>query len=255
MTPPDTPQGSSPVPARVLVVEHEAAAGLGRLDPLPGCEPVTIRPYLGDTLPADLTGFDGLVVLGGAMDAWDDAGSPWLPAARGLLALAVEAALPTLGVCLGAQLLAMACGAPVGRGAAGPELGLVPVTLLPGADQDAFASGLPTEVPAPQGHVDVVQELPAGAVLLGSSSAYPHQLFRVGVAAWGVQYHPEVTEADFTSWMAGDVDALAEQGRTPGEVVAELLAARDLLVASARAHAEAFAAVVRAGAAAKTGVP
>ena len=232
----------------VLVVEHEAACGLGRLAPLPGCEVATARPYLGEDLPADLTGYDGLVVLGGATDAWDDTRSPWLPATRSLLAQAVSRGVPTLGVCLGAQLLALACGAPVGRGADGPELGLVPVTLLAAAADDPFAAALPPVVPAPQGHHDVVHELPEGAVLLATSERYPHQLFRVGARAWGVQYHPEVTEADFASWMADDVEPLAAQGRTPDQVVIELAAARDEVDASARAHAAAFAAVVHAAA-------
>lgn len=235
----------------VLVVEHEAAAGLGRLAPLPGCDVVTARPYLGEALPVDLAGYDALVVLGGAMDAWDDAGSPWLPATRSLLAQAVSAGVPTLGVCLGAQLLAMACGSQVSRGADGPELGVVPVTLLPAAADDPFARSLPAQVLAPQGHFDVVEQLPEGAVLLASSPTYPHQLFRVGSRAWGVQYHPEVTEDDFSTWMAGDAEALVAQGRTPDQAVAELVAARGELVASARAHAEAFAAVVRAAAVAR----
>ena len=240
MSPSDAP--------RVLVVEHEADCGLGRLAPLPGCDVVTARPYQGEVLPADLTGVDALVVLGGATDAWDDTRSPWLPATRSLLAQAVSQGVPTLGICLGAQLLAMACGAPVGRGAEGPELGLVPVTLLAAAADDPFAAALPPQVPAPQGHHDVVHELPAGAVLLASSAMYPHQLFRVGERAWGVQYHPEVTEADFGAWMVGDTEPLAAQGRTPDDVVAELAAAREQVDASARAHAEAFAAVVHAAA-------
>jgi GMP synthase (glutamine-hydrolysing) len=244
------PTGRAPV-STVLVVEHQATCGLGRLAPLPDCHVVTVRPYLGEPLPADLAGADGLVVLGGAMDAWDDAGSPWLPATRALLAQAVSSGLPTLGVCLGAQLLAMACGSRVSRGAQGPELGLVPVTMLPAAADDPFAAALPSPVPAPQGHFDVVEELPEGAVLLASSAAYPHQLFRVGARAWGVQYHPEVDEEDFAAWMAADAEALAEQGRTPEQAVAEHAAARDELVASARAHAEAFAAVVRAAAEAR----
>jgi GMP synthase-like glutamine amidotransferase len=238
-------------PPRVLVVEHEAAAGLGRLDPLPGCELVVVRPYLGDALPADLAGVDGLVVLGGAMDAWDDAGTPWLPATRSLLRQAVAAGVPALGICLGAQLLAMACDAPVGRGALGPELGLVRVTLLDAAADDPFAAALPRQVPAPQGHFDVISELPEGSVLLASSPTYRHQAFRVGECAWGVQYHPEVTEDDFATWMTGDADALAAQGRTPEQAVAELVGAREVLDASARVHAEAFAAVVRAAAGAR----
>jgi len=239
------------VSASVLVVEHQATCGLGRLSPLPGCHLVPVRPYLGAALPADLAGYDALVVLGGAMDAWDDAGSPWLPTTRSLLRQAVSAGVPTLGVCLGAQLLAMACGSRVSRGPDGPELGLVPVTLLPAAADDPLAAALPPRVPAPQGHSDVVEELPEGAVLLASSAAYPHQLFRVGARAWGVQYHPEVTEDDFAAWMARRAEALAAQGRTPDELVAELVDARQALVGSARAHAEAFAAVVRAAAVAR----
>jgi GMP synthase (glutamine-hydrolysing) len=245
-----------PGKARVLVVEHEADAPLGRLDPLPGCEVVVARPYRGDDLPTDLAGVDGLVVLGGAMDAWDDEGFAWLPATRALLARAVADGVPALGVCLGAQLLALATGGRVGRGTRGPELGLCEVSVLPGTADDPLAGRLPARVTAPQGHRDVVHELPPGSVLLASSDLYPHQLFRVGPAAWGVQYHPEVTEADFTVWMGQDREQLARQGRTPEGEVAALVAARAVLDESARAHAQAFADVVlrtRATAAGVTG--
>jgi len=93
-------------------VQHEADAGLGRLQP--AIEAVAQldlrRPDLGDALPATPAGYAGVVVLGGSMGATDDDVAPWLPATRRLLAAAVEAALPTLGLCLGAQLLAVATG-------------------------------------------------------------------------------------------------------------------------------------------------
>lgn len=230
--------------ARVLVVEHQATCPLGRLDPFPGCVTEVVRPYRGEPLPGDLAGYDALVVLGGAMDSWDDDGYPWLPATRALLARAVDRGVPVLGVCLGAQLLALATGGHVARGERGPELGLRQVALLPGAADDALAGRLPATVAAPQGHVDAVHELPPDAVVLASSDLYPHQLFRVGSSAWGVQYHPEVTEPDFTAWMADDRELLAAQGRTPEEEVAALVDARAELDASARLHAQAFADVV-----------
>ncbi|GAB4063610.1 type 1 glutamine amidotransferase [Angustibacter speluncae] len=230
--------------ARVLVVEHQATCPLGRLDPLPGCATEVVRPYRGEPLPADLAGYDGLVVLGGEMDSWDDDGYPWLPSTRVLLAQAVDRGVPALGVCLGAQLLALATGGHVARGERGPELGLREVALLPAAADDALAGTLPATVAAPQGHLDAVHALPPDAVVLASSDLYPHQLFRVGSSAWGVQYHPEVTEADFAVWMANDHDLLAAQGRTPEQEVAALVGARAELDASARSHAQAFADVV-----------
>lgn len=230
--------------ARVLAVEHQATCPLGRLDPFPGCATEVVRPYRGEPLPADLAGYDGLVVLGGEMDSWDDDGYPWLPGTRVLLAQAVDRGVPALGVCLGAQLLALASGGHVARGERGPELGLREVALLPAAADDVLAGRLPATVAAPQGHLDAVHDLPADAVVLASSDLYPHQLFRVGSSAWGVQYHPEVTEADFTAWMANDRELLAAQGRTPEQEVAALVGARAELDASARLHAQAFADVV-----------
>jgi GMP synthase (glutamine-hydrolysing) len=115
-----TSRATSPL---IAVVVHEDHAGLGRLSDF-GCRLDVRRPDRGDPLPADLTGHDGLVVLGGSMAAWEDDVAPWLPATRRLLAEGVERGLPTLGVCLGAQLLALATGGRVERGGAGLEVGL-----------------------------------------------------------------------------------------------------------------------------------
>ena len=112
--------GGSPVTPRTLVVQHEHGTGPGLLGEVlaeSGVELDLRRPYLGDLLPADLTGYDGLVVLGGTPDPYDDVATPWLPAVRTLLADALDREVPTLGICLGG-------GDPrdVGRrqGAAGP---------------------------------------------------------------------------------------------------------------------------------------
>src|SRR3954454_13206308 len=121
--------------ARALVVQHTAQEGLGNLlEWLPdaGLDVHPIHPYLGHRVPPSVEG-DALVVLGGPMGCMDDDVAGWLPAVRTLLRTAVDDGVPTLGICLGAQLLAAATGGYVARGAAGPELGIGSVTV---ADSD-----------------------------------------------------------------------------------------------------------------------
>lgn len=240
----------------LLVVEHEADAGPGRLGaaleslgvPLDVC-----RPYAGDRVPADASGHSGVVVLGGEMCAWDDEKAAWLPATRDLLAGAVAAQVPVLGVCLGAQLLAMACGGRVAPGAAGLEVGLAEARAVPGAERDAVLGSVLSRIGRRPGdgfavthyHRDAVHELPPDAVLLATGDTYPVQAFRVGPAAWGVQYHPEVTEADFTAWTRIGHDSLRAAGFDPDALAAAVRAESAHLEALATAHAAAFAEVVR----------
>src|SRR5881227_3568306 len=85
--------------ARVLVVQHTAHEGLGRLQewlPESGVDVHPIHPYLGHRVPPSVEG-DALIVLGGPMGAMDDEQAPWLPAVRALLATAVDDGVPTLG--------------------------------------------------------------------------------------------------------------------------------------------------------------
>ena len=113
-----------------LVIENDPSDPLGRLaDWFAEAElPLTVlRPHAGDELPADLGGHIALVVLGGDQSAYPgpagEPGAPWFPALEGLLRKAVRNRVPTLGVCLGAQLLATAHGGLVERSTSGPEIG------------------------------------------------------------------------------------------------------------------------------------
>lgn len=238
---------------RVLVVQHEAGTGPGWFGEWLAEDGLALdvcHPYVGDELPTMDRALgagqpSGLLVLGGAMAPADDADCPWLPATRALLADAVAAGLPTFGICLGAQLLALGCGGQVRRGAR-PELGVLDVRLDPAARSDALFGELPARVRVVQWHWEEVAALPAGAVLLGGSATYRHQVFRVGRAAWGVQGHPEVTGDIAAAWARQDGPLLRAEGRAPAELVAEVRSAQGELAATWRPVAAAFGRAVQA---------
>jgi GMP synthase (glutamine-hydrolysing) len=195
---------------RVLAVQNAPHDPLGALATcMDGIEVETVRIYDGDPVPR--AAYDGLVVLGGSMAADDPTG--WLPDVQELLARAVADGIPTLGICLGAQLLAMACGGEVEVSAEpGREAGVVDIGWRAEASSDPLVAGLPDPYPGPSWHVDAVSELPPAAVWLGASATYPHQAFRVGEAAWGLQFHPEVSLNDYRVWasrVGGPVEAAA----------------------------------------------
>jgi GMP synthase-like glutamine amidotransferase len=219
--------------ARALIVQHAAHEGLGWLQewlPAHGVDVHPVHPYLGHRIPPSVEG-DALVVLGGPMNAYDDEVAPWLPGVRSLLRTAIDDGVPTLGICLGAQLLAAAAGGEVQRGAQGPELGLGTVDVR---ESDLLLTSGSLSVV--QWHWDTVSRLPEGAVLLASSAAYDVQAFRVGEVAWGLQFHVEATVDMVRGWAANDgVD---------GDVVARVEAASDELLASGEQIVERFARVV-----------
>lgn len=188
---------------RALLVEHAASEGAGSLArwlPDAGLDLVTWRPYRGEDQPGPLASYDALVVLGGFEAAYDD--DPQMHAEQAMLREAVATGLPTMGVCLGFQLLAAALGGTVAPAPAGPEEGATTVRLLPAAATDPLFGGLPVGEPlgVAQFHGDAVTALPPGAVVLASSDHTPSQAARFGPAAWGVQFHPEADAALMTGW-------------------------------------------------------
>jgi GMP synthase-like glutamine amidotransferase len=180
-----------------------------------------VRPYAGEPVPTDPSGWSGVVCLGGEMGATDDAAHPWLADGRALLAAAVRTGTPVLGVCLGAQLLAAATGGRVRVAANGPEVGPMQIARRDAADDDPLLKGLPLAPVVLQFHSDEVSELPPGAVCLAISSRCEYQAFRVGSAAWGVQGHIETTPAMVLGWER-DAPELAVHAR-PGALDPEHL--------------------------------
>ncbi|MFC0713820.1 type 1 glutamine amidotransferase [Cellulomonas biazotea] len=242
---------ATPPTAPVLtVVQLDAGVPLDRFAGwLDGVEVRVVRADLGEsTGPVDT--LDGLLVLGGQMSALSD-DEPGVRETRTLLADAVQAGVPTLGICLGAQLLAVATGGRVHVAAPpGRESGVVDVRWRPEAVGDPVVGALvDTDVPEdhrstpmPSMHADAIVDLPRAATWLAHSRQYPYQAFRVG-SAWGVQFHPEASPATLHAWadLHDDVDTTAVDTAT---------AAHDAEIADAGATvARAFAAVVvaRAG--------
>jgi GMP synthase-like glutamine amidotransferase len=185
---------------RALVVQHIRCEPPGVFTDVLGRHQVTIETVEldeGDQLP-DWRVADLVVVMGGPMGVNDEAEHPWLAAEKRWIAAAVRAGVPYFGVCLGAQLLAASLGAQVRTGSA-PEVGVLPVTLTAAGQADPVASVMGDEFLALQWHGDTF-DIPAGAVCLGRSSAYPHQAMRFGDVAYAVQFHVEVTDPMFAQW-------------------------------------------------------
>jgi GMP synthase-like glutamine amidotransferase len=206
----------------------------------------------GDELPADLTGHDGLLVMGGPQSSLDDAEtSPELVGVRRVLAQAVAADIPVLGICLGAQLLALAGGGRVRVGVAGPEVGATLVAKRDAADADPLCRPLPLSPDVVQWHHDEISELPPGAVLLASSPMYPHQAFRVGRHGYGLQFHVETTPEMVRAWADSDAPGVAASPHDPAGHEARAAAASDDLAEVWAPFAARFADLVATAAGAR----
>jgi GMP synthase-like glutamine amidotransferase len=194
--------------ARLLVVvpsDTDPPARLGEWLRAAGLDLDERHCDAGDALPADLSGHDGLLVLGGPQSAMDDERtSPELVGVRELLRQALAADVPTLAVCLGAQLLAEVGGGRVRTGIDGPEVGATLVAKRDAADKDRVFGPVPISPDVIQWHHDEISELPTGATLLASNPFYPYQAYRVGRHVYGLQFHIETTPEIVRDWAERD---------------------------------------------------
>ncbi|NKQ59316.1 type 1 glutamine amidotransferase [Amycolatopsis sp. K13G38] len=165
-------------------------------------------------IPDNLDGYQGLVCLGGGMNAEEDDTHPWLADIRRLLASAAHGGTPVLGVCLGAQLLASATGGRVTKADKGPEVGGYLIAKKDAAWTDPLFAELPLMPDVFHFHADVITSLPPSAVLLASSPKYPNQAYRLGGCAYGIQFHIETTVEIAQAW-AHDSPEMAETAK-PG---------------------------------------
>lgn len=207
------------------MVQHTEVEGpyaIGRALVTAGVDLGLCHVYAGDAVPADPSGFDGVVVMGGPSSAASDAGFGSRRAELALLERAVDNGVPTLGVCLGAQLLALAGGARVYPMPAGAEVGWAPVVLTDPARRDALLGDLPSEVTVLHWHGDTF-DLPPDAERLATNDRALNQAFRLGGSAWGIQFHAEVDRVA----VEGFVRVLGDDARLAGVDPAEIVEAAD----------------------------
>ena len=204
------------MPGRILLIKHNGAPNDDRTAThlaARGFDLTWCSPYAGEPLPASPDGLAGLVVHGGAQPVPETDRYPFLRDEMRFMGRCLKADVPVLGICLGAQLLAHELGAPVGPHPEGyHEFGYY--ELFPTA---AGRADIPTGLRVTQSHFHGFG-LPAGAALLARSALYPHQAFRYGRAAYGFQFHAEVTQDIFRRWQ--DTHGVSFMGK-PGVAAKE----------------------------------
>jgi GMP synthase-like glutamine amidotransferase len=169
--------------------------------------------------PPPFSDYGAVISFGGDAHPDQDSERPWLVRERALLREQLKAERPVLGVCLGAELLAQAAGAAVRR-ASRPEIGFHPVQMTDAGARDMLLGGIPARFRALSWH-SYQCELPITATALARSDA-GIQAFRIGSLAWGIQFHAEVTEADFSTWLDDFEDDPDAHVINPEELRAEL---------------------------------
>jgi GMP synthase-like glutamine amidotransferase len=180
----------------VHVLQHVAFEGPGSIAPwleARQAEVMRIRLFAGDPLPL-VSDSDLLVVMGGPMSVNDELVHPWLREEKTLVREMMDAGVPVLGICLGAQVIASACAARVYPNAA-PEIGWFPVQAVEGSRSSDRAPGVfrfPPSTTVFHWHGETF-DLPDGARHLARSEACECQAFQIGRTVIGLQFHLEMT--------------------------------------------------------------
>ena len=230
--------------AEVLVLQHLACEPLGTIEEAlrgAGLGFRYVRGYAGESIPGDVGDAPGLIVLGGPMGVYERDRYPYLGDEMRLIAQAVAQGVPTLGVCLGSQLLAAALGADVRPGPQ-VEIGWYPITRTEAGAADPLWGLLPERFVGFHWHGDVF-DLPPGAVSLASSALTPCQAFRSGPSAYGVQSHAEVTPDIVQDWTAAFAGELEDAGLDPAAILDGVPAHLPALREAGRAFFGAWAAL------------
>ncbi|MEQ8769314.1 MAG: type 1 glutamine amidotransferase [Phycisphaerales bacterium] len=210
--------------ATILVIQHVKQQGPGRLG-------ATLRDHgfrldirtpadpQGRPLPGDLDNVQGVLALGGTQNA--DESHPWLDREREILAEAHARGIPTVGICLGHQILAQALGGEIGKMPT-PEAGFVPVELTHDGRNDTILSGVAWKAPWFQLHGQEVTTPPPGAAVLGSSERCKVQAFRAGHRTYGFQQHLEFDLAFIGAHIDSHPGEYQAAGVSPEEARAQL---------------------------------
>jgi len=204
----------------VLALRHLAFEDLGVLEPIletRGHRVVYREPHLQLPDESELLDADLVVVLGGPIGVYETDRYPFLVAETELIRARIARRRPTLGICLGAQLIAVAAGSAVAPSGL-KEIGYSPLALT------AEGEGSPLAplggVPVLHWHGDVFA-IPDGAVRLAQTPGFPNQAFALGTEILGLQFHLEADHTRIERWLVGHAAELAAAGIDPRGIRAD----------------------------------
>ncbi len=171
----------------------------------------TITTYDGyDTSKIDISGYEAMIVMGGRYDSWEERYAPL----HGFIRNFVNAGKGYLGVCLGAQMLAIAMGGRVEFGER-PEVGHMSVSYTSIGINEPILEGFDADIPVFQWHQDKIVTLPDGAVNLLSSDIAANQLIKINDKVYGMQFHWDINEKILSELCAEHERWLAQKGADP----------------------------------------
>lgn len=189
---------------KIIIFLHDRYEGPGTLGTFletTGAHIRTVRLHEGDSFPDDPCCADAIISMGGPMSVHDEAHHPFLGTEKDFLMDAIEANIPVLGICLGAQLIASTCHAAILK-AQVHERGWSTVTVTDEGKRDILFQNLSRTLRVFQWHEDVF-DIPEGATLLATSRTCHNQAFRYK-NAYGLQFHVEVTKEMLMEWVADE---------------------------------------------------
>jgi GMP synthase-like glutamine amidotransferase len=204
---------------RAHVLQHVPFEGLGSIEPWLVARGAAIgytRFFAQDPLPS-LDKVDFLIAMGGPMSVNDETALPWLKPEKQTIRQAIARDIPVLGVCLGAQLIASALGAPVYQNPV-KEIGWFPIQ----STDPAGVYRLPSECTAFHWHGETF-DVPPGAVRLSGSAVCANQAFQLKTNVIGLQFHLEVTRENVEAMIENCRHELVPNAHV--QTAAEILAA------------------------------
>ena len=172
-----------------------------------------------------LSDFCGVIITGSHSMVTDE--EPWSERLLPFLREVYQAQIPVLGICYGHQLISKAMGGRVAYREQGIQAGTISVTLTDASKQDPIFSQLPQTFFGNVGHSQAVIELPEGAVLLAHNHSEPHEAIRIGNMMWGVQFHPEFTQAITRQYIELSQEVIASAGYDLEELLAHCVETPD----------------------------
>jgi GMP synthase-like glutamine amidotransferase len=169
---------------------------------------ITATQFYRNETPPDMKTIDGLIILGGPMNIYEEETYPWLAIEKRSIREAIDSGKPVLGICLGSQLIADALGAKVLQNAH-KEIGWLPIRFTETALRLALFTGFPESLTVFHWHGDTYF-LPEGAVHLAASDACKNQAFLYGERVLGLQFHLESNREEIHRMIQHEVADLTE---------------------------------------------